>query len=80
MELTQHQFNSVFGKRLRALRKIRRCSQKALCRKGRFHVNTVRYWETEKGVPSLWAYWKICKILEVPLDYFFEREEEIPEV
>ena len=68
--------NTIFGEKLKELRKEKRLTQKELAEK--FHVSktTICQWETFKQEPCIDDIIKIAKFFDVRTDYLFGLEDE----
>lgn len=59
----------TFGERLRECRKAKYWTQQKLAEKSGVHINTIRYYEGDKGDPKLFNISCIATALGVSIDY-----------
>lgn len=63
-----------FGEKLRQARKRRRMTQKELAEAVQAKHNSVSNWEAGKNQPDAGTIRRLCQVLEVDPNYFFEAE------
>lgn len=62
------------GHKLRLIRKQRGLTMRELAEKADVSVGQISQIERGQVVPTLVLFWKLCKVLEIPLDFFFEED------
>ncbi len=65
----------IFGERLKYTRLDKNLTQKELAQMLNVTGNTVHSWETDKQEPSMAMILKICKVLDVSIEYLFGETE-----
>ncbi len=65
----------IFGERLKYTRLDKDLTQKELAQMLNVTGNTVHSWETDKQEPSMAMILKICKVLDVSIEYLFGETE-----
>lgn len=75
----QHQMiDREVGKRLRVIRNARGFSQECLAEKLGLTFQQVQKYESGKNRISASRIWDICKVVEKPINYFFDGLDDIP--
>ena len=69
-----------FGEKLRQARKRRGLTQKALAEAVQARHNSVSNWEAEKNQPDSDTIRRLCAVLEVDSNYFFETESVLEQL
>lgn len=78
MEKTVERISKQMGKRLELARLIRRMHQSQLARELGVVQKTISYWESGKSpIPSPHLV-NLCKVLNVPMDWFVLPIEQVP--
>ena len=65
----------IFGKKLREVRKSKKLTQKELAEQIGIKRNTYSDWENGKTEPSFENIVKLADLLDVSLDWLFERDK-----
>lgn len=64
------------GQKLRTIRKQRGLTMQQLAEKANVSMGQISQIERGKVIPTLVLFWKLCKVLDVSLNYFFEESQE----
>jgi len=64
------------GNRIRTVRKDRGMTLKQLAEAARVSTSQISQIERGRVIPTLSVFWRLCRALEVPLNYFFGDEFE----
>ncbi len=65
----------TFGEKLTKIRKRKKLTQEDLSDKLNISVQTLSRWERDKGLPDVAQFSQLCKVVEVPVQFFVTQEE-----
>ena len=65
----------TFGEKLTKIRKRKKLTQEELSDKLNVSVQTLSRWERDKGLPDVAQFSQLCKVVEVPVQFFVTQEE-----